>query len=301
VKRRLAELGEDRLVKRLTRSLPTLANVVHGPGDDCAVIGGPRDRVWQLLKTDCVIEGIHFTRDIEPKRVGWKALCRAISDIAAMGGEPAHALLTIALPLDLELPWIDAFYAGVRKAARQYRVAIAGGETARSPGPIFINVALTGMVERRQCILRSGGKPGDAIYVTGRLGGSLSGRHLDFVPRVIEARWLANLFRPHAMMDLSDGLGADLPRLAAASACGYRLQRELIPTNAGASTDQAISDGEDYELLFAIAPSMRTRLESAWHRKFPRLPLTRIGELIHPSHTRKPNTVRGFDHFTPAQ
>jgi len=301
VKRRLAELGEDRLVKRLTRRLPTLANVVLGPGDDCAVIGGPRDRVWQLLKTDCVIEGIHFTRDTEPKRVGWKALCRAISDIAAMGGEPAHALLTIALPLDLELPWIDAFYAGVRKAARQYRVAIAGGETARSPGPIFINVALTGNVERRQCILRSGGKPGDAIYVTGRLGGSPAGRHLDFVPRVIEARWLANHFRPHAMMDLSDGLGADLPRLAAASACGYLLERELIPTTAGTATDQAISDGEDYELLFAVAPSMRTGLESAWRRKFPRLPLTRIGQLIQPSQTRKPNPVRGFDHFTPAQ
>jgi thiamine-monophosphate kinase len=301
VKRRLAELGEDRLVKRLTRRLPTLANVVLGPGDDCAVIGGPRDRVWQLLKTDCVIEGIHFTRDTEPKRVGWKALCRAISDIAAMGGEPAHALLTIALPLDLELPWIDAFYAGVRKAARQYRVAIAGGETARSPGPIFINVALTGNVERRQCILRSGGKPGDAIFVTGRLGGSPAGRHLDFVPRVIEARWLTNHFRPHAMMDLSDGLGADLPRLAAASACSYLLERELIPTTAGTSTDQAISDGEDYELLFAVAPSMRTGLESAWRRKFPRLPLTRIGQLIQPSQTRKPNPVRGFDHFTPAQ
>src|SRR4029434_5747291 len=88
VKRRLAGPGADRLVKRLTRSLPTLANVVLGPGDDCAVIGGPRDRVWQLLKTDCVIEGVHFTRDTDPKRVGWKALCRAISDIAAMGGEP---------------------------------------------------------------------------------------------------------------------------------------------------------------------------------------------------------------------
>jgi thiamine-monophosphate kinase len=301
VKRRLADLGEDRLVKRLIKNLPTAANVRVGPGDDCAVIGRPRDRIWQLLKTDCVIEDVHFTRDSDPKQIGWKALCRAISDIAAMGGEPAQALLTIALPLDVELPWVDALYAGVRKAARRFRVAIAGGETARSPGSIFINVALTGSVERRLCILRSGGKAGDAIYVTGRLGGSLAGRHLNFAPRVAEARWLSSHFKPHAMMDLSDGLGADLPRLAAASACGYRLDLELIPRNAGVSTDQALSDGEDYELLFAVAPAMRYRLESAWRRKFPRLPLTRIGELIHPSRTRIPNTTRGFDHFAPAK
>jgi thiamine-monophosphate kinase len=301
VKRRLVELGEDRLVKRLTKNLPGAANVRVGPGDDCAVIGGPRDRIWQLLKTDCVIEDVHFTRDSDPKQVGWKALCRAISDIAAMGGEPAQALLTIALPSDLDLSWVDAFYTGVRKAARRFKVAIAGGETARSPGAIFINVALTGNVERRRCILRSGGKAGDAIYVTGCLGGSLAGRHLIFAPRVTEARWLTSHFKPHAMMDLSDGLGADLPRLAAASACSYRLDLELIPRNAGVSTDQAISDGEDYELLFTVAPAMRSRLESAWRRKFPHLPLTRIGELIHPSRTRKPITTRGFDHFAPAK
>lgn len=299
MKRRIAELGEDQLVKRLIKSLPTAANVLVGPGDDCAVIGGARDRAWQLLKADCVIEDVHFTRDTDPKRVGWKALCRAISDMAAMAGEPAHALVTVAIPRDLELRWIDGFYAGVRKAARRFKVAIAGGETARSPGPIFINVALTGTVERRHCVLRSGGKIGDAIYVTGRLGGSLAGKHLDFAPRVSEAQWLAHHFRPHAMMDLSDGLGADVPRLAAASGCGFRLDRELIPRNAGVSPDQAISDGEDYELLFTVAPSMRSRLEAAWRQKFPRLPLTRIGELIQPSHPRKQNTVRGFDHFAP--
>jgi thiamine-monophosphate kinase len=301
VKKRLAEVGEDRLVQRLTKALPASADVIVGPGDDCAVIGSPRDRVWRLLKADCVIEDVHFSRGTDPKRVGWKALCRAISDIAAMGGEPAHALLTIALPRDLELAWVDDFNAGVRKAARRFQVAIAGGETARSPGPIFINVALTGNVERRHCILRSGGKPGDAIYVTGCLGRSLAGHHLDFIPRLIEARWLAGQIHPHAMMDLSDGLGADLPRLAAASGCSFRLEPEWIPKKTGATIDQAISDGEDYELLFAVAPTMRTRLESAWRRKFPRVRLTRIGELIHPSRMQNSINVRGFDHFTPAQ
>lgn len=299
MKRRLAELGEELLVKRLIRGLPTAPDIRVGPGDDCAVIGGARDRTWQLLKTDCVIEDVHFKREADPKRVGWKALCRAISDIAAMGGQPEQALLTIALPRDSELSWIDAFYAGVRKAARRYKVAIVGGETARSPGPIFINVALTGNVERRRCVLRSGGKIGDAIYVTGRLGGSIAGKHFDFAPRVAEANWLAEHYLPHAMMDLSDGLGADLPRLAEASRCGFRIERESIPATTGTSIDQAISDGEDYELLFTVAPAMRARLEVAWRQKFPRLPLTCIGELIQPSRTRKQNTVRGFDHFAP--
>jgi thiamine-monophosphate kinase len=301
VKRLLAELGEDQLVKRLIKGLPTAANIRAGAGDDCAVIGGPRDPVWHLLKTDCVVEDVHFTRDLDPKRVGWKALCRAISDIAAMGGEPAQALITIALPRELDVSWIDRLYAGIRKAARCYRVAIVGGETARSPGPIFINVAIAGTVERRRCVFRTGGKAGDGIYVTGRLGGSIAGKHLDFTPRLIEAQWLTRHFPPHAMMDLSDGIGADLPRLAEASQCGFRLDRESIPTHSGKSIDQAISDGEDYELLFTVAPAVRARLEVAWRRKFPRLPLTCIGELIQPSRIRKPKTVRGFDHFAPAQ
>ena len=216
-----------------------------------------------------------------------------------MGGAPSQALITIALPRDLELAWIVGFYKGAARAARRYKVSIAGGETARSPGVIFINVALTGTVERRHCVRRSGGKPGDTIYVTGRLGGSIASKHLDFAPRVSEAQWLARQFPPHAMMDLSDGLGAVLPRLAAASQCGFRLDRESIPVSRGASIDQAISDGEDYELLFTIAPAVRTRLETAWRRKFPRLPLTCIGELIQPSRTRKQTTVRGFDHFAP--
>jgi len=301
VKRQIAELGEDKVVRRIIKSLPAAANLRVGPGDDCAVVGKTGDRSWQLLKTDCVIESVHFTRDADPKRVGWKALCRAISDIAAMGGTPAFALVTIALPRDLALSWLDGFYAGIRRAARRYGVAIAGGETARTPGPIFINVALTGEVEPRHCVLRSGGKPGDAIYVTGRLGGSLAGRHLDFTPRLTEASWLVRNFLPHAMMDLSDGLGTDLPRLAEASSCGFQFDRKAIPRNTGRSTDQAIGDGEDYELLLAVDPSLQTRLERAWRRKFPRLPLTCVGELIQPSRTRKPNTVRGFDHFAPAQ
>ena len=308
---KLRGYGEDRLVKELTRGLPSGAEVRVGPGDDCAVLGTPRATRWQLLKTDVVIEGVHFTREDDPRRVGWKALCRALSDIAAMGGVPAHALVTLAVSPDAKVARVKALYAGLRRAAAKFGVAIVGGETSRSPGPLFLDIAVSGWVERRCCILRSGGRPGDALYVTGRLGGSRAGRHLDFIPRLAEARWLVTHFRPTAMMDLSDGLATDLPRLAAASRCGFTFAEAKIPRTRGATLAQALGDGEDFELLFAIAPKLGMKLEPAWHRKFPRLSLTRIGALTAsqlsivptaPRTSRKASNLNsqplhGFDHF----
>ncbi|MEQ1862668.1 MAG: thiamine-phosphate kinase [Chthoniobacteraceae bacterium] len=291
----LAALGEDALLARLLRGLPVGADVIAGPGDDCAIIGRPRDRRWLLLKADCVIEGVHFTRDADPRRVGWKALCRALSDIAAMAGTPRHALITVAAPRTLPVAWLEGLYAGLAKAARKFGAGIVGGETARSPGGIFIDVALTGEVARTRCIRRSGGREGDAIYVTGRLGGSLAGRHLDFIPRLAEARWLAEHFRPSAMMDLSDGLGADLPRLARASGCGFALDDARIPRTRGRSLAQVFDDGEDYELLFTIADA--ARLEVTWQKTFPKLPLTRIGTLTRNPNPQTRTPPRGFDHF----
>jgi thiamine-monophosphate kinase len=295
--RTLADVGEVELVSRLTRRLALGEDVRHGAGDDCAVIGSPRAARWQLLKTDVVLENVHFIPDEDPRRIGWKALCRAISDIAAMGGVPSHALITLAAPPSTSLAKIDALYAGLNRAARKFGVSIVGGETSRSPGPLFLNVALTGWVERARCTLRSGGLPGDALYVTGRLGGSLSGKHLDFTPRVAEARWLVTHFKPHAMMDLSDGLAADLPRLATASRCSCEIFRDQLPLTPGGSAAQALSDGEDYELLFAIGARETVALERAWKRHFPRLPLTRIGELRVRSKTSKSKLPRGHDHF----
>ena len=194
---KIAALGEDAVVAAITRGLPLGGDVRRGVGDDCAVIGAPRDRVWRLLKTDCVVEGVHFLEKEEPARVGWKALCRAVSDIAAMGGLPCHALITVAVARDVKLAWLRGLYAGLRKAARRFGVSIVGGETSRSPGPAFISVALTGEVERARCVTRSGGRAGDILFVTGRLGGSLAGKHLDFVPRLAEARWLTEIGRAH--------------------------------------------------------------------------------------------------------
>ena len=285
---KLSDLGENRVVADLTRALVLGADVRVGAGDDCAVIGRPRDAHWQLLKTDAVIEGVHFLPEENPRRIGWKALGRAISDIAAMGGQPQHALITIAAPPATDFARLSGLYAGLRKSARRFAVSIVGGETARSPGPLFISVALTGTVERTRCILRSGGRPGDALYVTGRLGGSLAGRHLDFTPRLTEARWLTANFQLHAMMDLSDGLAADLPRLAAASRSGFTLDESSIPKTKGCTVVQALTDGEDYELLFALSPRTAAALEPAWKQRFPRLALTRIGTLTVAQHSIVP-------------
>ena len=293
---KVATLGEDAVVAVLTRGLPLGSDVRHGAGDDCAVIGGVRDRVWQLLKTDCVVEGVHFEKMEKPARVGWKALCRAVSDIAAMGGMPKHALITIAVSRDVKMAWLRGIYMGLRAAARRFGVSIVGGETSRSPGPAFISIALTGEVERARCVTRGGGKAGDLLYVTGKLGGSLAGKHLDFIPRLAEARWLAENFRIRAMMDISDGLAADLPRLARASGCGFAISEEKIPRARGCTVAQALGDGEDFELLFAVRPADAARLEAKWRVKFPKLPLTQIGTLTRSDAAAKPKH-RGHDHF----
>jgi thiamine-monophosphate kinase len=291
----LSALGEDATVAALTHRLPTGPQVRVGPGDDCAVLGRPKDDVWRLLKTDAVVEGVHFLAEENPARVGWKALCRAVSDIAAMGGLPGEALVTVAVPETKSLAWLESLYEGLRKAARKFKIAIVGGETSRSPGAVFINIALAGAVERACCVRRSGGKPGDLLFVTGRLGGSLAGHHLDFVPRLKEARWLVEHFRLHAMMDLSDGLGSDLPRLATASGCGYIVEDERLPCTPGCGIHEAMTDGEDYELLFAVSPREAAVLEPAWKAQFPKLPLTAIGKLTAPSAQKTP--LRGHDHF----
>ncbi len=297
----LSGISEDDLVRRLTRGLPAGRRVVTGPGDDCAVVRVPGRKDLQLLKTDCLLEDVHFLRTHPGEKVGWKALCRTISDIGACGGKPDAALVTVAAPGDLPLAYLDGVYAGLRRAARKFGVSIVGGETARSRGGLFLSIALTGWVTRGRYVGRSGGRAGDAIFVTGRLGGSFgSGRHLAFTPRVREARWLAGRHDIHAMMDLSDGLGSDLPRLAEASRKGYAIDAGALPRHRGCSVEQAIGDGEDYELLFAVAPDGADAVEEGWRRKFPRVPLTRIGHLLADRRRRTP-LVAGYAHFSDCQ
>ena len=293
---RLSDLGEDALVARLTSLLSSGPAVLAGPGDDCAVVkGGARNEV-ALLKTDCLVEGIHYSRETVPAKVGRKAIARTLSDFAAMGGWPRHLLVTVALPPECEVSWVEGLYRGMNKCAQQFDCAIVGGETSSLPkkAPAMISVAATGVAKRRQLTMRSGGKHGDALFVTGRLGGSLRGRHLTFTPRLVEARWLTAGFRLHAMMDLSDGLARDLPRLAASSSCGFLLDRSAVPRTRGVTLAQALGDGEDYELLFAISARASRRLEEEWSAQFPELKLTRIGSLT----DGDPDELSGgWDHF----
>ena len=275
--RALRELGEDKLLAQVFPRLNRNSRVVIGAGDDCAVVKFRGAKDWLLLKTDCVVEEVHFIKETNARAVGWKAMMRALSDFAAMSGIPEFALITLAVPAKKKASWVGELYCGLNRAATRFDVAIVGGETSETAGPVVIVVSVAGVVERDRCILRSGGKANDDLFVTGELGGSIRGRHLRFVARIDEARWLTANFKVHAMMDLSDGLGTDLPRLARASKLDFSIDQRALPLSRACSIQQAISDGEDYELLFAISPRERTRLEKNWLKKFPKLPLTRIG------------------------
>jgi len=294
---KLSEIGEDRLLAQLLPTLSRNRSVVLGVGDDCAVVRCPGQGNLQLLKTDCIVEGIHFTPASSPVSVGWKAMARPLSDFAAMSGLPQFALVTMIVPPERTLAWVKKIYRGLEKAARAFGVAIVGGETSSIKGPAVISVSLAGFVEKDRWVGRGGGKAKDELFVTGRLGGSLRGRHTQFVPRINEARWLTRNFPIHAMMDLSDGLGADLPRLARASGVGFEVDENAIPRHRGCSVTQAISDGEDYELLFAISPKHSASLKKRWRRKFPKLPLTRIGRLTSSLVIRHSKLPPGYVHF----
>ena len=295
---KLSRVGEDALLASLLRELPVRRQVIARTGDDCVVVEFPRRKNLLVLKTDCVVEKIHFAPATDPILVGWKAMMRPLSDFAATSAVPQFALITLIVPAARSTSWVRKLYRGLQRAAARFDVSIVGGETSATRGPATISVSVTGFVGKRRWISRAGGKNGDDLFVTGRLGGSLRGKHLRFMPRINESRWLTENFRVHAMMDLSDGLGADLPRLAKASKLGFRIDREQLPLARGAKMGDAISDGEDYELLFAISPRNRSRLEKSWREKFPKLLLTRIGRLAQPLNNSTPQLLPGgYVHF----
>jgi len=295
---RLAEVGEDDLLSSLLRGLPVSRRVIAAAGDDCAVVKFRGAKHLLVLKTDCVVEKIHFAPATDPNLVGWKAMMRPLSDFAAISAVPQFALVALVVPATRSTMWVKKLYRGLRRAAAGFEVSIVGGETSATRGPAVISVSITGFVEKGRWISRTGGKKSDDLFVTGRLGGSLRGRHLRFVPRINESRWLTKNFRVHAMMDLSDGLGADLPRLAKANKLEFKIDREKLPLAPGAKIDNAISDGEDYELLIAISRRDRERLERAWRKKFPKVPLTQIGCLAQPLNDSTAQLLPGgYVHF----
>jgi len=309
-------MNEFELISRLTRSLPTNTSVVVGPGDDCAVLDvGLPDRLL-LFKTDAVVEGVHFTPATAPEKIGHKALGRCLSDIAAMAGTPSAALVTIALPPNFDPGFVEAIYTGMNELARRHGVAIVGGETTSNPGGILLSVALLGFVPRGKSVLRSGAEAGDALFVTGELGGSLAGKHLEFEPRLAEARWLAQHFSVHAMLDISDGLAGDLRHLLTASRVGAELLSTSIPVSREARRAAkakpsakpallaALTDGEDFELLFTVASRDAVPLLDAWRKQFPQIALTCIGRIkagegitIRDKQGVRPLTAHGYVHF----
>jgi len=294
-------MNEFELIARLTKSLPANKSVVTGAGDDCAVLDlGVSDKLV-LFKTDAAVEGIHFTKDTPPEKIGRKALARCLSDIAAMAGTPVAALVTLGLPEKFDPEFVAKIYDGLNVFAEKIGVAIVGGETTTDPGGIFISIALLGTVAHGKQVLRSGAKAGDAIFVTGELGGSLAGKHLEFEPRLEEARWLAEHFSIHAMIDLSDGLAGDLRHILKASGVGAELLKSAIPVSRAAKLNEArlptsrlagtlappqsplaaaLTDGEDFELLFTIASRDAVKLLDAWKKKFPKLKLSCIGKIV---------------------
>ncbi len=312
-------MNEFELIQLLTRSLPANESVIVGPGDDCAVLdfgGGDRQL---LFKTDAVVEGVHFTTETQPEKIGRKALARCLSDIAAMAGTPVAALITLGLPREYKPEVVQQIYGGMNALARQHGVAIVGGETTLNPERILISIALLGSVAKGKAVLRSGAKVGDAIFVTGELGGSLAGKHLDFEPRLAEARWLAEHFSVHAMIDLSDGLAGDLRHVLKASGVGAELLKSAIPISRAAKEAArahpsaqppllaALTDGEDFELLFTVASKDAVPLLDAWKKQFPKLRLSCIGKItvgdtvtLRDKSGAQPMPTQGYVHFDSA-
>jgi thiamine-monophosphate kinase len=309
-------MNEFELIGRLTRSLPGNKTVVTGAGDDCAVLDlGLPDRLV-LFKTDAVVEGVHFTAETPPEKIGHKALARCLSDIAAMAGTPVAAVVTLGLPREFDAGRVEKIYAGMGALARRYEIAIVGGETVVNPERMLISVALLGTVVRGRCVLRSGALAGDAIFVTGELGGSLAGRHLEFEPRLTEARWLVECFSLHAMIDLSDGLAGDLRHLLKASRAGAELIAPAVPISRSARLAAkaegaakppllaALTDGEDFELLFTVAGKDAVPLLDAWKQQFPGVKLSCIGKIteregltLRDKQGVRPLDAHGYTHF----
>lgn len=293
--RSLGELGWIAEAKRLCQS---------GIGDDAAILrAGKKDL---LLTTDMLLEDRHFRlKEADAYGIGWKAMAVNLSDIAAMAGKPTAAVISLGVPGKTSVRFLKEVYRGLLSAARRFGVRVVGGDT-NAAAKWALAVTLLGEAEKGKAVRRSGAKPGDWVFVTGMLGGSYaSGKHLRFTPRVREARWLAKNFKLHAMMDLSDGLASDIRRLASESGVGAVLNEAAIPVSPRSrSTRQALSEGEDFELLFALSAAQASRLAQkkpprgfpgfthiGWIVKGPRVEWLRVGGRL------EKLSLRGFEHF----
>ena len=284
-------MGELSLLKKFRAEAPTNAAVRVGPGHDCAVLDWPA-QTDLLFKMDQVIEGTHFLLSgpeaATPKSVGRKAIYKACSDIAAAGGTPTAVTVALNIRKGSNESLALEIFEGLREACLAFGIGLAGGDFCTSENGLSIAVSMLGECPRGKAWTRGGAKPGDALLVTGSLGASRAGKHLNFQPRVEEAHLIRALCENgvHACIDITDGLSRDLRHLCAESSCGARLDMEKIPLSADAlrlSADRAgafqraLSDGEDFELLLAVDPAQAQLLLKNWTSPTS---LTRIGAIL---------------------
>jgi thiamine-monophosphate kinase len=319
--------SETEFVRWLERRSPQAGRHLRlGIGDDAALVRVSRGNDL-ILTTDLSLEGVHFRRGVHPPRsIGHRALARSLSDVAAMGGTPRFALVSLAIAKRATRAWLEEFYAGLRALAKQFGVAVIGGDTAVVPEQTAVDVVLVGEVRRGRALLRSGARPGDQIFVSGRLGLSALGlrllragkqvggytggaeaiaAHLSPQPQCALGRYLSEKRLASALIDISDGLSTDLGHLMEASGVGARIWASLIPAPEIPASraalgmnplELALHGGEDYQLLFSVPPSKVSRVP----RRFRGLPLQRIGEIIRRKALRIVRTDGRQEHLRPA-
>ena len=302
-------MDEFGLINEFARMTKTGKDVLVGIGDDTAVLKTGRKGFYELLTCDAVVEGVHFKLKDGPKKIGYKSVAVNVSDIAAMGGVPAAAVVSAGIPGKVTSKFCKELYAGILSACKKFDVELVGGDTVRSR-ILFISIAMTGMVEKKNLALRKGASPKDVIMVTGALGGSLKIKHLSFVPRLKEARFLVRNFRITSMMDISDGLAGDLKHLCDESGFGAKVIAGKVPVSRtlknlqkNISLKHAFSDGEDFELLFTVPEKEAQDVEKKFNKKF-RVKVSRIGKIIkkkglflEKEGKVSPLRFRGYSHF----
>jgi len=301
--------GEFELIDWIQKRIPAHAQVPVGIGDDAALLKFTRNGE-SLVTVDMLLEGVHFTFEAAtPFQIGWKSLGVNLSDIAAMGGRAVAAVVSIALPRGRAWDLAQGIQEGIDALAQQFNVCIAGGDTNSWDGPLVISITALGEPLGQGPIRRSGARPGDWILVTGTLGGSITGKHLTFTPRLEEARLLQEHVELHSMIDISDGLAADLHHILDESHVGATITAAHVPISPAAQAaedsrsplQRALGDGEDFELLMTMSPSDAQSLLT--HPIFSTR-LSHIGEiitersaqLVHADGSRTPLLATGWRH-----
>ena len=310
-------MNEFSFIEYLKKKIPGAGRVCVGIGDDAAVMSVDKSKKL-VVSTDVIVENVDFkVKSLSPEKIGRKVLAVNLSDLAAMGALPTTFVISIGKPSYITTPWLKRFYKGLLALAKQYNVACIGGDFSSSR-EFFASITIFGEASPHQIVKRSGAKSGDWIIVTGALGGSLLRHHHDFTPRVLEGLFLVKHIKPTAMIDISDGLVQDLSHILKASGVGAVLDLDKIPVSRDArkisrgsdekALTSALSDGEDFELLFTVPPRQKRMLEKIWKKEFSKVSLRWIGKIEGKSPriswrrngkviTKPRLSQKGFSHF----